>query len=72
MHIQEEAIIPIEAYRFFNQQEAMAVQQEEGLLDLQVGGYAPDDGLEGPKMFDCLTLPQIKLERLALELNQLE
>jgi len=48
----------------------MAVQNED-VLDLQVGGQA-GEGAQGLQMFDTLTLPQIRLERLALELNQLE
>ena len=69
-NIKEEAIDAIDAYKFFNQQELMAVQNED-VLDLQVGGQA-GEGAQGLQMFDTLTLPQIRLERLALELNQLE
>ena len=56
-HIQDQDINPNDAYQFFNKQEAMAVQNEEELLDLQVGGYAQDEGVEGLDMFDSLTLP---------------
>ena len=51
-----------------------AIQREENLLDLQVGGMAggEDNQLVFSSQYDNITLPQIKLERLALELNQLE
>ena len=46
---------------------------EEQLIDLQVGGQALDDvQFQVSDQFENLTLPQIKLERLALELNHLE
>lgn len=41
------------------------------MLDLQVGGQAVDDDIGG-HLFDDQTLPAIKLERLAVELNTLE
>jgi len=46
------------------------VKREYAQLDLQVGGEALDD-ISG-HLFDNQTLPAIKLERLALELNALE
>ena len=38
--INEETIEPQQAYTIFNQFESLAVQREQNLLDLQVGGEA--------------------------------
>lgn len=71
--IHEEAIDAKNAFKFFNEQEYRAVESEQSLLDLQVGGYASQDqALLFSSQFDTQTLPAIKLERLAVELNQLE
>ena len=39
-HINEETIEPQQAYTIFNDFESLAVQKEQNLLDLQVGGEA--------------------------------
>ena len=53
--------------KFYNDQEFLASKNESSLLDQQAGQAAKDMSLG-----ENQTLPQIKLERLANELNQLE
>lgn len=62
------------AYLIFTELEKDAIQRENNLHDLQVGGqaYEEQNELMNNDMYNQHTLPQIKLERLALELNQLE
>jgi hypothetical protein len=58
VNIKEEEIQPSQAYKFFTSQEHQAIQREQDLLDLQVGGYATDDdALALQSSADNLTLP---------------
>jgi hypothetical protein len=42
-NIKLEEVQPSQAYKFFTSQENQAIQREQDLLDLQVGGQATDD-----------------------------
>lgn len=73
--INEDTIEPQQAYTIFNEYEGLAVEREQNLLDLQVGGEAARE----QELYERINhpdesniLPQLKLERLAVELAQLE
>ena len=73
--INEETIEPQQAYTIFNEFESLAVQREQNLLDLQVGGEATREQQLYERIHhpdESYILPQLKLERLAVELTQLE
>lgn len=71
--IKDDAINAEYAFKFFNEQEYMAVERQQNLLDLQVGGQAYEDhNILSASLLDQHTLPALKLERLAIELTQLE
>lgn len=70
--INEDEVEPQQAYAIFCDFESKAVQKEQELLDLQVGGEATREQQLYERVGqpnETYILPQLKLERLAVELN---